>query len=193
MKKKQFKTKPNRRGGYTIIELLFAVANFAFIMMIAISAFVVVMRVYNRSNFSRQNQQATRTLVQQMEDDIKFSKVQDSGTADDICMVRSDSSITVRYWLDASSRTFNRSEGVGCSVPLAAVPWTRVFPYVAAKNGSTHVFTITEITHGSAIPVAIVDISFNTAKGAISPGDPSDPFHDEMTVNATVTARGGTF
>lgn len=74
---KLFKTrlKTKKSTGFTMVELLFAVANFAFIMMIAISAFIAVMQVYNKASFARRTQQTARTVLDQIAKDSFGSSI----------------------------------------------------------------------------------------------------------------------
>lgn len=87
--------------GYTIIELLFAVANFAFIIMIAISAFVAVMKVYNKSNTARHTQQVARSITEQIQRDLKYGSLAMSVNApwsayNDLCIRASGSMVHYR-------------------------------------------------------------------------------------------------
>lgn len=180
-------------SGYTIIELLFAVANFTFVMMIAITTFVVVMRIYNKSNFSRTNQQAARNAVYMMENDIKFARVPASVTStNDLCLVLSDK--VVRYRLNSS--TIERGEAVSGSPsgsPCSTISTHPIMPegYVVS-TAAPGLFSLTEVTHsGSGREVMVVDINFTSARGTSAA--PTDPFHDELTVQTAVIAREGTY
>lgn len=86
MKNKRSNTRRNKKG-FTMVELLFAVANFAFIMMIAISAFIAVMQVYNKANFARQTQQTARTIVDQFTRDSQYASSVFIGSVGYVCNI----------------------------------------------------------------------------------------------------------
>ncbi len=180
--------------GYTIIELLFAVANFTFIVMIAITAFVVVMRIYNKSNFSRKNQQSARNIVYQLENDIKYASVRMTapGGTNDLCLVNPDA--VVRYLF--AGNTISRGEIVmspSGTIDCDTISVSPITPdgYVIGQVGTTSVFRITPVRKEADVVTAIVDISFTSSKGTSA--DPTDPFHDELTVSTAVIARDGIF
>lgn len=112
--------KTNTKAGFTMVELLFAVANFAFIMMIAISAFIAVMQVYNKASFARQTQQAARTAIDQISRDVQSAHsywlsditspspspmcIDGSGQSTCLCLLSADSNLVI-YFRAAGNNT----------------------------------------------------------------------------------------
>lgn len=196
-----------RGGGYTIIELLFAVVNFSFVMMIALSAFVVVMRVYNKSAFMRQTQQISRTAIDRMANEIRLSTIWRIGppppaapltSGDQICLdIKSDTAVSARYARMTDMTTTRRKitreafSGGGCTGSSLGV-----------ENVTPDDFDVTDLNFQQLIQSAGVSIDglpkkgtgiaidLTIAKGTV-PTDLSDPFYNATTLNTFVNARGG--
>lgn len=55
-----------QRRGFTLIELMFAMASFSIMLVVAVSGFLNAMWIYNQASVSRDNQQQVRTIVDQI-------------------------------------------------------------------------------------------------------------------------------
>lgn len=205
MKKQKFSTsKKLPPQGYTIIELLFAVVNFTFVLMIAVSAFIVVMRIYNKAAFARQTQQATRSVVDQMSNDIRLASVVlvTSSPATSICLTtKSPTEGSVRYYLRPSGPSTTAAvirEGyatteTGCSAsPTTTRQMTAegmsvtnlVFTKIVRDYSGAATVTSPELPYGTAVRIDI-SVTKGTSSGV------SDPFYDETSFTTLVNARGG--
>lgn len=193
MKKKLFINKNNQPAGYTIIELLFAVANFTFILMIAISAFIVVMRVYNKAAFARQTQQAARSVIEQMSGDVRLASVinvDTDPTHPSMCLqIKSpDESSGVKYSLSGSKIIREVFTDTTC----AGGPTT-------ITNVTADTFNVTSLVFNKIIwqplPPSLniygtaVRINLVMTKGTSA--SVSDPFYDQTSFTTLVNARGG--
>jgi prepilin-type N-terminal cleavage/methylation domain-containing protein len=78
-------SKTTHRGGFTLIELVFAIALLGFMLTITLSTFIGVFRFYNWSNTTRQSQQQARTLLETLTREIRLKKVV-SSTGNSICL-----------------------------------------------------------------------------------------------------------
>lgn len=205
---KKYKISTGKRlsaKGYTIIELLFAVVNFTFVLMIAVSAFIVVMRIYNKAAFARQTQQATRSVVEQMTNDIRLASVVSvtSSPTESICLTtKSPTEGSVRYYLRPSSGPPTPAsvirEGFPTAVTdcLASPTTTR---QMTADNLSVTNLVFTKIVRTYDGGTTVIDpslpygtavrIDISVTKGTSS--GVSDPFYDETSFTTLVNARGG--
>ena len=66
------KTKVNKSKGFTIIELLIATTVFSIILVGLLSVFVQISRMYYKGINMSNTQNATRTITQDLVDDIRF-------------------------------------------------------------------------------------------------------------------------
>ncbi len=67
--------KPQRgtkHSGFTIIELLIASAVFSVVLVVVLASFVQISRIYYKGVNMANTQNATRTIVQDIQDDIQF-------------------------------------------------------------------------------------------------------------------------
>ncbi len=209
MKKQKFSTSKRLPAqGYTIIELLFAVVNFTFVLMIAVSAFIVVMRIYNKAAFARQTQQATRSVVDQMSNDIRLASVVTvtSSPTTSICLTtKSPTEGSVKYFLrppnpysDPPKTAAVIREGyatteTGCSAsPTTTRQMTAdsmsvtnlVFTKIVRDYSGATTVTSPELPYGTAVRIDI-SVTKGTSSGV------SDPFYDETSFTTLVNARGG--
>ncbi len=191
-------------GGYTIIELMFAVVNFSFVMIIALSAFVVVMRVYNKSAFTRQTQQVGRAAIDKMISDIRLATLVNTGypptyisPSDTMCLqISSASGSSVRYAkVIVPSTTRNK-------ITRTTFSDTNCGTSLVSENLTPDDFDVTGLQFIQVIEDAHVieggvtkkgtgiSIDLTLAKGTASP-DPSDPFYNATNLRTFVNARGG--
>lgn len=62
------------KKGFTLIELVFAMAGFSIMLVVAVSGFLNAVAIYNQANVSRDNQQQVRGAMEQMSVDIRSAK-----------------------------------------------------------------------------------------------------------------------
>lgn len=74
-KSKLFKTRPHKRrpAGFTLLELVFAMTMFTFFMVIAFRTIINIVRIYESAGISRNNQQAARSIVEEISRQVNFS------------------------------------------------------------------------------------------------------------------------
>ncbi|MCE7936478.1 prepilin-type N-terminal cleavage/methylation domain-containing protein [Candidatus Saccharibacteria bacterium CPR2] len=63
-----------QQSGFTIIELLLAMAVFSFVLMITVAGFIQVNRSYTKGITVRRAQDSARTIVEQLSREIRISK-----------------------------------------------------------------------------------------------------------------------
>jgi prepilin-type N-terminal cleavage/methylation domain-containing protein len=66
--------KDKRQKGFTIIELLVATLVFSIVLIVVLSAFVQTSRLFYKGVNMDNTQESTRTITQDIADDIKFSQ-----------------------------------------------------------------------------------------------------------------------
>ncbi len=63
-----------KERGFTLIELIFAMAGFSVMLIVAVSGFLNAVAIYNQANVSRDNQQQVRRTMEQIGADIRSAK-----------------------------------------------------------------------------------------------------------------------
>lgn len=61
------------QSGFTIIELLIAMAVFSFVLMICLAAFLQVTRIFYKGIHMSRTQESARNVIQSISDDVRFS------------------------------------------------------------------------------------------------------------------------
>ncbi|MDB5179058.1 MAG: hypothetical protein JWN01_1001 [Patescibacteria group bacterium] len=119
-----------REQGFTMVELLMAMAVFSFMMMIVSAGFIQVVRIHQAGIASRTTQQNSRLLIDAVSKDIRQSAtatVVATAPLQRLCLTRG--SQTLEYAVDA---TGNLQVGMlisppgSCPVPLFGVGWRKL-------------------------------------------------------------------
>lgn len=63
-----------KERGFTLIELIFAMAGFSVMLIVAVSGFLNAVAIYNQANVSRDNQQQVRRTMEQIGAHIRSAK-----------------------------------------------------------------------------------------------------------------------
>ncbi len=72
---KRCKNTTKHPKGFTLIELMFAMAAFSVMLVIAVSGLLNAMTIYNQANVSRDNQQQVRAIVEGLTRNIRAASV----------------------------------------------------------------------------------------------------------------------
>ncbi len=93
---KTIKQLQQRNKGFTLVELLFAIAIMGFMLTITLSTFIGVFRFYNWSKTTRTSQQAARDTLDTITREIRTGKISTSYamTPTSLCINRTDGFIS---------------------------------------------------------------------------------------------------
>ncbi len=89
-------------AGFTLIELVFAMAGFTMMLVIAVSGFLNATWIYNQANVSRDNQQQVRRVMEQIGAEIRTASVVSADSTDGVLCIGGSSGNKL-YKIDGSS------------------------------------------------------------------------------------------
>lgn len=107
-------------AGFTLIELIFAMATFTTMLLIAVAGFVNILYIYNQAGASRDNQAQARNIMEQVGRDVRFgTAVKTSADGKTICIAGSPEGF-VSYSLNGGGQLLRASWGGTDCVPSGA-------------------------------------------------------------------------
>ncbi len=116
---KRFINTSRKPQGFTLIELIFALTIFTFFMIFAFQIMINIIKIYEMSNTSRNNQEAARSVVETISREVNYASdvaVQSTNGANALCVTRTSGSKVLFYVGDP---TTTLTPGAGVYAPKA--------------------------------------------------------------------------
>ncbi|HEX5447929.1 MAG TPA: prepilin-type N-terminal cleavage/methylation domain-containing protein [Candidatus Saccharimonadales bacterium] len=124
--------KPNRKG-FTIIELMVATLVFSVVLLVILTAFIQISRMYYKGVNMTRMQEDARTVIQDMSDDIKFARSAPSSGPGYYCIGLHKYQYQKNYQLDSSGgpnnygiRRYTLPFSSGCSAAATSSDYTEL-------------------------------------------------------------------
>jgi prepilin-type N-terminal cleavage/methylation domain-containing protein len=185
------KMRCNDRKGFTLIELIFAMAGFSIMLIVAVSGFLNAVAIYNQANVSRDNQQQVRRAMEQLAGDIRVAKVATTSSAGSgtwLCLEGLPSGNTAYYRLNGSSELKQQdlAPGVDC-VAFAEAP--------SAAAGDSPVLSNVNVFEPIKLQQSEADAGSVRVLIGVQRGSESSPrarqFSNAYELQSTYFLRGG--
>ena len=182
-----------RERGFTMIELLIAMALFSFFLLIVVAGFLNVVRAHNQAiatNAAQDNARvAMDALVQAVRDSAGVITPAPNTTSTTLCLADS-SGVNREYWVQAVSGVQTLMRGDGCVFPPGA-PLNQVA--ITSPSNNVAVFSAKNTSSISTNPKSEVELSVtvSSSNGTATAGTSCNNNNADRVFCSVVTLSSG--
>lgn len=186
-------SKYRNQSGFTLVEMVFGFLIFTFIITIATTAYINLLRINNRTVSIRNAQQNGRFALETIVREARYKDVADvidknaNGVGKKLCLSNLNESTGVLFQVDAVTERVTRQvmKGANCSDPIDGVAATEISGK-DVRVGSNDPLMFKLIGAAGEYKSVLMSLTLQQKPSGILPGN---PFYSVRTLHTAVSLR----